>query len=89
MLGLAPARGWRPYYSWMRPWNLKLAISLFYLMFSKNLARLLFQAATDGGYVDPSKIEEILGVSSRSLNNTPSEEGNVETKGRLRTSQTF
>ena len=32
--------------------------------------------------MDPSKIEEILGVSSRSLNNTPSEEGNVETKGK-------
>ena len=37
----------------------------------QTLARLLFQAAKDGGYLDPHYIEEILGVSLSSLNTAP------------------
>ena len=31
----------------------------------------MYTAAQDGGYVEPRKIEEILGVSPASLNDTP------------------
>ena len=49
---------------------------------SQSLARLLYKAAREGGYVDPRKIEEILGVSQKSLNNTASRTGNVQTEGK-------
>ena len=33
-----------------------------FLSLLQNLASLLYKAAADSGYVDPQKIEEILGV---------------------------
>ena len=55
---------------------------LFALLFSfQTLARLLFQAAKDGGYLDPHYIEEILGVSLSSLNTTPRQVRNTVRNG--------
>ena len=38
-------------------------IFIFFFLLQK-LASILYKAAADGGYLDPRKVEEILGVSN-------------------------
>ena len=41
----------------------------------QNLADLLFEAAKDCGYVDPKKVQEILGVSPQDREPAPKQPG--------------
>ena len=49
-----------------RIWKYLIFFSHFSFSLLQNLASLLYKAAADGGYIDPHKVQEILGVSNTS-----------------------